>query len=71
MSLWLAGIYPHPDLPPPRGKALCSARFVAITFLDRQIVKMVKSLTGDLRDWDAIRAWGQGVYVQLVGLPRK
>jgi len=31
-----------------------------ITFLDRLIAKMVKSVEGDWRDWDQIRAWAAG-----------
>ena len=32
-----------------------------LSFLDRQIAKMVKSREGDFRDWDAMRAWAEGL----------
>jgi menaquinone-dependent protoporphyrinogen oxidase len=34
----------------------------ALSFVDRLMVKMVKSPIGDFRDWDGIRAWSSAVF---------
>ena len=36
-------------------------------FGERLIVNMVKAPTGDFRDWDAIRAWADGIAAALTG----
>lgn len=33
-----------------------------LSFVDRLMVKMVKSPIGDFRDWDSIRAWSSAVF---------
>jgi menaquinone-dependent protoporphyrinogen oxidase len=33
-----------------------------LSFVDRLMVKMVKSPIGDFRDWDGIRAWSSAVF---------
>jgi menaquinone-dependent protoporphyrinogen oxidase len=34
-------------------------------FAERMIAKAVKAPTGDFRDWDAIRAWAEGIAEEL------
>jgi menaquinone-dependent protoporphyrinogen oxidase len=34
----------------------------SLSFVDRLMVKMVKSPIGDFRDWDGIRAWSSAVF---------
>jgi len=36
--------------------------FEALSFVDRLMVKMVKSPIGDFRDWDGIRAWSSAIF---------
>lgn len=35
---------------------------VTLSFVDRLMVKMVKSPIGDFRDWDGIRVWSSAVF---------
>jgi menaquinone-dependent protoporphyrinogen oxidase len=37
----------------------------ALGFAERMIVKAVKAPDGDFRDWDAIRAWADGIALEL------
>ncbi len=39
--------------------------FSKLSWLDRKIAKMVGSVEGDWRDWDAIRVWAEGLRSKL------
>jgi menaquinone-dependent protoporphyrinogen oxidase len=37
----------------------------ALSHVERLMVRALRAPEGDFRDWDAIRAWAQGVAAQL------
>lgn len=39
-----------------------SIELETLSFVDRLMVKMVKSPIGDFRDWDGIRAWSSAIF---------
>jgi menaquinone-dependent protoporphyrinogen oxidase len=41
----------------------------SLGFVERQIVKMVKSPWGDYRPWDEIRAWAESIARELEAVP--
>ena len=38
-----------------------------MNFLERNVMKMMKSPEGDFRDWDAIEAWAKGIAEKVKG----
>ena len=53
----------------PVGEGLFAGKmdYSKLSFFDRTIAKMVGSVEGDWRDWDAIRAWADSLRPVLVG----
>ncbi len=63
-----AYIAPVRQLLTPKGEVFFAGKmdFSKLSFLDRTIAKMVGGSERDLRNWDAIRGWAQGLPALLV-----
>lgn len=57
------------DMIGPRGMAIFhgSINLDKVSGLDKRMLKMVGAESGDFRDWDAIRAWAEGIGLALKG----